>query len=538
MLRRSFGCMEAASAVDQLVARVSATQPGEPDAVRAAFTRELQRLRESPDRALAWLLDDADIIGEAYEQLISGADRRDLGQFQTPFWAADLMAAWLLQDRVRLLLDPGVGAGRLLFRAARRSPAPTRLAGFDIDPVSLEMARTNLALRGARGSFHELNFLTRAPLVAPDAVTCNPPYSRHHTLPNELKELIHTGFEERLGVRFSRLAGLHALFLVRAIEILPAGGRLAFITPAEWLDANYGRAVKDWVLSQVAVEGIILFPEDHLFFDGALTTAAITFMRKGGPSDKPTRLVHLPANVPTVDDVLQALAGTKTALRTSDVTLTSATRWSRPAATKSHAGTPLSGLARVRRGLATGNNNYFVVSEAARVEHGISIDDVRACITKPRLVEGIKLTSDDMARMRDDVPRWALDCERFGADESPSDPLYPYLAWGKQECDADQSYLARSRAPRWYMLERRSDCPILFTYFNRDNPRFIRNLAGAIPLNNFLIIEPNPEVDADALWRALNGPEVLKQLAESRRNYGGGMWKVEPKALGDIRVAL
>jgi hypothetical protein len=56
-----------------------------------------------------------------------------------------------------------------------------------------------------------------------------------------------------------------------------------------------------------------------------------------------------------------------------------------------------------------------------------------------------------------------------------------------------------SKRNPWYAPESRGECPILFTYFNRERPRFIRNTADALPLNNFLIVEPKLRVDADQL---------------------------------------
>lgn len=507
--------------------------------VRRALAGELRKVARAHARdPVAWSAwaDGIDVPGEAYETLVSGADRRSSGQFQTPGWAADLMAAWLLQEPCELLLDPGVGAGRLLFRAAKRPErVPKQLLGLDVDPVSLEMARVNLRVRGVESfRLREANFLLTNFRERPDALTCNPPYCRHHAIPAEDKEAIHAGFQERLGLHLSRLAGLHVLFLVRALEVIREGGRLAFITPAEWLDVNYGRTVKRFVLDRARVDALVIFEHDHLFFDGALTTAAITLLRKEAPASGPTRVVRLARRLPEVEEVLAALGGESTKLSVDTVQLTADAKWSRPAPRRSARGKPLTDFGRVRRGIATGCNRFFVVSEAFRREHGLDPAYLRTCITTPRLVQGGELSLSDLERLPDDVPRWVLDCRDREAEQG-DDALGQYLRWGREAHGAHAGYLASRREP-WYALERRGASPILFTYMNRERPRFIRNRACAVPLNTFLIVEPHVGVDEDDLWRALNAEHVLRQLVSERRNYGGGLWKLEPSELGGIRV--
>lgn len=506
-----------------------------PTALHGAFQLELSRIEEAfdadPNAWVSWA-DGVDIVGEAFQELLPGAIRRAAGQFLTPHWAADLMGAWLLQEETDLLCDPAVGSARLLYRTAQRpEPGPNELLGFDIDQSCLAMADLNLQARGLKSyRVERRNFLLDPIDVAPDAVTCNPPYCRHHAIDPAEKAAIHDGFAERLGLRLNRLAGLHVLFLVRALEIAAPGARLAFITPAEWLDVNYGREVKQFVLEHARVEALVILKDDHLFFDGALTTAAITLLRKHGSGPDPgrtTKIVHLPTDLPEVDAVLAALRG-EGGLRVDEVQLDAVQRWSRKTAARSR-GRALGELARVRRGIATGCNRFFVISEATRREHDLALDDLLSCITSPRLIDGLELTSRDLDTLDDEIPRWALECRDPGSEDSETS-LGRYLRRGRDKLQAHAGYLASKRRP-WYALERRVASPILFTYMNRQRPRFIRNRAEAVPLNTFLIVEPRDGVDVEQLWQALNSEAFLHQLQDERRAYGGGLWKIEPKEL-------
>ena len=66
------------------------------------------------------------------------------GQFWTPDWVADAMAAYVLGGGADHLFDPAVGAGAL-FQAAKRIAARSAkriaLCGTEIDPQALTQAR-------------------------------------------------------------------------------------------------------------------------------------------------------------------------------------------------------------------------------------------------------------------------------------------------------------------------------------------------------------------------------------------------------------
>jgi hypothetical protein len=89
----------------------------------------------------------------------------------------------------------------------------------------------------------------------------------------------------------------------------------------------------------------------------------------------------------------------------------------------------------------------------------------------------------------------------------------------------------RAKAGRpWWEVEADFAAPILFTYLNRRSPRFVRNRAGAIPLNNWLVIEPLDGVDAETLFSALREASEAVLRADARE-YGNGLWKLEPSEL-------
>jgi adenine-specific DNA-methyltransferase len=518
-------------AVDQLVERVLGrlANARDPEAVRSAFASVLGDLGVEPGDP-AWT-DGRDVIGAAYERLISGRDRRPLGQFFTPLTIGRAMAAWLLSDEPTMLLDPACGSGSLLAAAAHERRGATKFAGIDVDPLAIAMTSANATLRRvAQLELYVGNFLTDDTQERPDAVICNPPFTRHQEVTQGEKLAIHEGFADRLGLEISQLASLHVLFLIRAIEVSADEARLAFITPAHWLDMNYGRAVKEFLLERAHVEAIVQFPARQLVFEHAVTTAAVTLVRKGADlrGRARTRFVHAPSI--RRDDIWHALTS---ASGVKHVHLRSTEKWSRVVRRRRPPATTLEQVARVRRGAATGCNEFFVLSDEDRRLHKINRSCLRSCAASPRWFPGDEIDDEALAALPATAPRWLLRPSRVRL----GGPLERYLRRAKR-LGVDERHLVKQRMKagrRWWEVEAAFPAPILFTYLNRGRPRFVRNHAGAVPLNNWLVIEPLDGVDPDVLFAALRDASEAA-LRGDAREYGNGLWKLEPSELK--RLAL
>ena len=517
-----------ADATEALIARVrAAARDDSSAAVKSALIEVLTDLDVSEDHA-AWT-DGRDVIGAAYERLVAGRLRRRLGQFFTPLAIGRVMARWALAANPDLLLEPGCGSGSLLAAAANERTTVARMLGIDVDPFAIAMAAANRDVRGIKSLELRIgDFLVDNMDERPEAVLCNPPYTRHHALDGSYKAAIHRGFERRLGRRFSQLASLHVLFLVRALEVSSDNARLAFITPSHWLDMNYAREVKKVVLGQAHVEAILSFATDHPVFEHALTTASITLISKG-VEDGSTRVIR--ADSSSADALAAQLEDPEVGER---VFLTSSRKWSR-LNTPSEAASKLrlGDFARIRRGVATGFNSFFVLSERQRRDLQLDASSVRPCVASPRhfAVDQIDLAVLDS--LPDTTARWLL----RPTQQRQRGPLARYLDHGDRVLGVRERRIVKQREQagrRWFEVEADVTAPILFTYFNRSRARFVRNRAEAVPLNTWLVIEPKAGVDPDALFDLLRSDEVSERVSDDRRIYGKGLWKLEPSELKDL----
>ena len=118
----------------------------------------------------------------------------------------------------------------------------------------------------------------------------------------------------------------------------------------------------------------------------------------------------------------------------------------------------------------------------------------------------------------------------------PSRNLRLYIKHGENTGIAER-YLCTHRSP-WYRVEARSPAPILATVFSRNNMRFVRNEARCLNLAAYHGIYPrfSGRDATDAFLCYLNSDLCAQMQTTTRREYGGGLHKFEPRDLLDLPV--
>lgn len=501
---------------DLIRATLARASTGDPTSIKNAYAEIIRSI--NPDQSDHIWKNGLDILGQAYMKILSSSARRVNGQVFTPPWAAEFMTKWVMRSKPKDVLDPGCGSGVLLLAALEARCSHARFIGIDKDPIAVLMTQKNVELHGFRADVRLNDFLIDDIKDRPSAIVCNPPYTRHHFLTSNEKDQIASTIGQRLGLRRTRSASLHALFLARALEIASDGAHLAFITPAQWLDTAYGREVKNFLEEVAHISAVIELDPD--FFPHASTSAAITLIVKAPANGRSPQMFRIGRRLPKPDDMLQELAK-RASLSQKAVTKDRRLRGR----------IKLGELAVVHRGVATGHNKFFVLSDAERRTRCLSKTYLRPCIASPRYFDGTKLTSAIIEGLSDELPRWLL-VARKHRDKGP---LSDYLKHGRQ-IKVDERYLARHRSP-WFSITFKDTFPILFTYLNQRNPRFVRNISGAVPLNTWLVIEPRKGIDPDELFNALTDPVVVQLASQRGRHYGHGLWKLEPSEVENLLVA-
>lgn len=531
----------------------------------------------------------AEKIGQLYESLTPQEARRKLGQFRTPASIASLMAEWIIGDGTETVLDPGMGACALSAAAYRKKqglvdePPLSDIFGIDVSNLSLVMGSCTLNLMD-HGGPHELrtgDFLAMESENlgdTVDAVIANPPYSRHHELSDRYKTRINSRAEDELGRDISAMSPLYAYFYYHTSQFLEPGGRVSYITPSEFLETGYGGSLKQYLVDDFDIEAFVLFDrgEDSVFTE-AMTTSLVSFLRKSAKDAEHglTRFIRVdefPGEEVLVDAIADGVEG-KTDWGFVNIVpqadLEPGEKWSElfdPLDVDTNQLSPLSELATVNRGIATGANSYFCLSQATVDEWDIE-EYVSPLIRNSRSVPYYDYLEEDWEQQRNEGDKvWLLyaledigwDAESYEkqqetdntrlsdygsrtAHESTDDEptIIQYLKHGmSDEIEAHDSYLARNRSP-WYVTDRRDPAPVLVTYMSRGGCRFILNKTEARNLNNlhgmYLDVELE-ERQKKALLAYLNSGFADNVVRRNGRTYSTGMDKIEPNELEEVPV--
>jgi adenine-specific DNA-methyltransferase len=483
-------------------------------------------------------------VQERLDAAKTAAQRNRLGQFATPpnlsldisRYAFEL---WRGRSDAVSFLDPAIGTGSF-YSALRQTFPPQIIAdacGVEIDMPFADAARHLWKASGLRiipGDFTRIS-----PERLYNLVLTNPPYVRHHHLEGADKERLKTLVADRFGIDISGLAGFYAYFMLLCDAWMASGGLAVWLIPSEFMDVNYGAAIKTYLTEHVKLIHIHRYcPSDMQFCDALVTSAIVVFQKSPAPEHHQVRFSFGgPITNPTSSELIPLAA-----LRQMRK-WTGLTKDSTHPVEESH---KLGDLFSIKRGMATGANAFFILERDEAVRKGIPVKFLRPILPSSRHLPNSVIEADPDGYPRLKKPLAIIDCD---LPEEAIQRQYPdfwrYLEQGKAQ-GIHSGYIASHRSP-WYSQEKRGAAPFLCTYMGRQgssgNPfRFFWNKSQAAAANVFLMIYPKGEMKAAldarpelypiifAHLQSLTGLHLIKE----GRVYGGGLHKMEPKELANL----
>lgn len=475
--------------------------------------------------------------------------RRRYGQFATPYELAREIISYglMLQGEKNIsFLEPSLGTGAfysaLLAECHKQSKRINSAIGIELADEFFTAAKDlwdDTSINLVHGDFTKTNCFEKV-----NFLISNPPYVRHHYIDQERKAELGKLTQNETGVSLSGLAGLYCYFILLAHKWLAPNAICGWLIPSEFMDVNYGSALKEYLLNNVHLLRVHRYNPENCKFDDALVSSCVVWFRNevieenynvefsyGGTHEKP----EMRRNV----DKHSLEKSKKWTHFANKVNYSEQTR-------DAHTST-LGDFFTIKRGLATGDNDFFILTKNRIEELGLGMDFFTPILPSPRYLKSDEVHSDRNGYPCLDPQFFLLSCtipEDELKAEYPS--IWNYLNIGKDT--TGQRYLCRQRKV-WYFQENRSATPFLCSYMGRGTNnhavpfRFILNHTNAIATNSYLmlypkdlltnIIDKSPDA-VNKIWKALTDI-TTSDLEYEGRIYGGGLKKIEPKELACVR---
>jgi adenine-specific DNA-methyltransferase len=473
-------------------------------------------------------------VEKEYAALTSIEHRKKFAQFFTPEPIAELMTQWILGcPSLQTVLEPAVGLG-IFSRGLLRERNDLRITGFEIDEKILSRSKTQFA-GNVNVNLHLGDYIFNDWESRYDGIICNPPYFKFHDFDGKplLREL-----EKHTSFRLNGFTNLYALFLLKSLTQLRPNGRAAYIVPSEFLNSDYGKLVKSYLIQNRTLRHVIVVDFEENVFDDALTTSSVLLFAKD-EHDEYVRFTNLNTrqDFENVEELIENYPVGSLhidAIRYED--LDPSVKWRRYyQAQNAHRYKDLvafNSFGKVSRGIATGSNEYFIFNKSKAESFDIADRNLLPCICRATDVSSPFFTTSSFRDLETrDRPVFLLDAEK-GSDSAVEEYLEKGIVEG-----VDKKYLTASRKP-WYSLEKRPPAPIWVSVFHRNGLKFIRNEANVANLTTFHCIYLNmfslPRAD---LFFAYLLTDISKEIFEdNRREYGNGLKKFEPNDINNSKV--
>ena len=479
-------------------------------------------------------------------------ERNKLGQFSTSKNLSDDILKFskkILKSKKEIkFFDPAFGTG-VFFSSLIRTYLLQNLkksVGFEIDPHYGNEAKKiweEFSIKIKVSDF----FKERPPKKIEEKfnlIVCNPPYIRHHHLDKQFKLELKKKFTNKYGYDFSGLTGFYCYYLINSLDWMDDGGVGFWLIPSEFMDVNYGKSIKKFLLNDVELLGIHRFDINESKFADALVSSCIVYFRN---SKKKAKKINL-----TFGNNLNK-PDKKIELKYQE--FDEKEKWSQyfiseiVSEDENDLGFKLNDLFSIKRGLATGANNFFILTKEKVREKKLPQKFLKPIFPSPRYLKLDRVDADRNGKPKYKDMLYLLSCDLEEKEIQKKYPkLYSYLLEGKSQ-GVHNNYLCKNRK-RWYLQEHRKPAPFLCTYMGRKNKdnsvpfRFVLNESKAIATNSYLMLYPKEKLQEiletdksilERIWKLLN--EInSSSFTKEGRTYGGGLHKIEPKELGMVKI--
>ena len=324
-------------------------------------------------------------------------------------------------------LEPCVGQGAFLQALSKHGVPAQYITGIDLS-ANQESADQ---LANVQRDTEFLAWATRTEARF-DRIVANPPFISLSKVPSVIQEAARRHSTPN-GTPVALGGNCWHAFLCASLRLLQPGGALAFVLPASFEYANYGAALR------LQLPTLFARCEVHRsqvpLFDSVGEGSVVVI----GRGYRAAPQASLRREYASIDEMLQGIGHGDRMEATSQATR-------RSAATNS---VPLSEVMTIGIGAVTGDADFFLMTEADRLRHGLPVSAMRQVVSKSKQIGSAAICRRDWQSMRDRGERvWLfLPTEASLCDGS----VRRYLTRSPEDGGCQRTaYKIRNRDP-WYV---------------------------------------------------------------------------------------
>ena len=461
-----------------------------------------------------------------------------------------MLANWAVRNSGDTVLEPSFGGCGFLaaaHEALKRVGAqtPTRqIYGCDVDPVAFGYLTSVLG-----SPLDTTGYLLRDFLDCIDppewprkfsVVLANPPYIPHHRIGRDrVREL----WDRVQGVPGTGgRSSLWAYFISHSLSMLAAGGRMAWVLPGAFLQADYAGPLRTYLAARFdRVAALII--RDRLFLTEGTDEETVILLADGYRDEARDGAIEL-GEAQTLDELETIIlrwsdgewTGVTTGISPATLSMTASATARYEALTRSAHRVILGELANVAIGLVTGANEFFVLKSSQLADAGLEELDCLPVLSKFRAAPGVSFR-------RSDLEQFALEGGRSFLISSPGGPqsarVNDYLeSFGDERRAKVSTFRKRSY---WSQTTDGNLPHAFFPVMHHTGPRLVLNELGCHCTNTlhrvFFRKDISPATQMAASVSILSTFSQISAELVGRR-YGSGVLKHEPRDAERIALLM
>ncbi|GAA1751243.1 N-6 DNA methylase [Rothia terrae] len=439
--------------------------------------------------------------------------RKKFGQFFTPNVIAEFMKGWVLEDKPSNILDPALGPGILL-----ENIKEVNKIGYEIDSSIYEHFQIPDDV-----DIYFKDFLISDWDKKYDAIICNPPYNRFQNIEDRTK--IKSLIEEKLNCKISGFSNQSLLFLWKCIYQLEEMGRLSIILPSDFLGLRSGIEIKKYLTENNLIHSLILLDSTKaLPFENVLTTACILNIQK-----KHNKQLLYAKNI-SLNDLRNDIFDRCEKIKFSEVNPME--DWNKSIKYDFFADAnyvELKEIAKCSRGIATGDNSFFIFDKAQMEKSKIPVENFDLVIARSADITGSILDNKLKNKMVENGKIKYL-FNPIILDQYTQE----YIDYGELS-GVNKKYLC-SKRNKWWKPEDKSPSIIWITPQYRVAPKIIFNNVHLKNLTCFHSIYIKGDKNlSHALFKYLSSEKGLSEIIKVSKQMANGLYKLQP---GDVNRIL